>query len=157
MSRDDELARWYHQLRAILDAATDATRTLGVARASGAISDNIDDAASSRAEEVVTRIVELVAEANASAERIHQADPRMAAVVHPLLGVPGAPPEIDLRPWWSRLLQKVSATARRADAAESLETLRLEADAALVRAGGPAREARVGRPAISVAFGGDSA
>jgi len=48
----------------------------------------------------------------------------------------GAPPEVDLRPRWSRLLQTISATARRIAAAEALETLRLEADAALIRATG---------------------
>ena len=48
----------------------------------------------------------------------------------------GAPPEVDLRPRWSRLLQTISVTAGRTAAAEALETLRLEADAALIRATG---------------------
>jgi hypothetical protein len=136
MSGDDDLARWYHQLRAILDAVADATRSLGIARAAGGISDAIQDAAESRADDVLERIAKLVRKANALAARLHDADPSLADVVHPLLGIPGAPPEIDLRPWWSRLLQKISTTAQRTSAVESLETLRLEADAALLRATG---------------------
>ena len=111
----------------------DATRTLGIARASVGISDSIEDAADSRAEATLEKIAARVREANALAERLQATDRSLAEVVQPLLGVPGAPPEIDLRPWWSRLLQRVSATARRTDAGERLETLRLEADAALIR------------------------
>jgi hypothetical protein len=51
--------------------------------------------------------------------------------------VPGERPVVDLRPWWSRVLEKVSATARRNTAAQQLETLRLEADAALLRCARP--------------------
>jgi hypothetical protein len=75
-----------------------------------------------------------VREANQLADRLLAADPALGSIVHPLLGVPGDKPEVDLRPWWSRLLDKISSTASRAGAAESLETLRLEADAALLRA-----------------------
>jgi hypothetical protein len=52
------------------------------------------------------------------------------------LTVPGEKPVVDLRPWWSRMLEKVSSTARRNTAAQQLETLRLEADAALSRSAG---------------------
>jgi len=77
-----------------------------------------------------------VRRANAAAEQLCAADPSLAEVVHPLLGVPGDKPEVDLRPWWSRILQAISGVASRASLAESLETLRLEADAALIRASG---------------------
>jgi hypothetical protein len=136
MSTADGLAAWHHQLRLVLDAVADASRALGIARNTVAISDSIEGAAASRAEDVLERIDKLVRQANQLAERLHADDPALADVVQPLLGVPGARPEIDLRPWWGRLLDKISSGARRASAAESLETLRLEADAALIRAAG---------------------
>jgi hypothetical protein len=134
MSTDDDLARWHAQLRAILDAVADATRAFGIARASTGIADAIEDAADSRGEDSVERLAKLVRKANRLADRMLEADRSLADVVHPLLGVPGARPEIDLRPWWSRLLHKISTVAQRTEAAESLETLRLEADTALIRA-----------------------
>jgi hypothetical protein len=138
----DDLARWHRQLGVIVDAVADANRVLGIARASAPLSDAVLDAAESRADRLLERIVELVQQANDLAGRLHAADRSLADVVHPLLGVPGERPEVDLRPWWSRLLQKVSSTANRIAWAESLETLRLEADAALLRATG--RLARAG-------------
>src|SRR5262249_35901285 len=88
----------------------------------------------SRADEQRERIVELVEKANELAERLYAADRSLADVVHPLLGVPGERPEVDLRPWWSRLLHMVSSTAKRTAWAESVETLRRGAEAALLRA-----------------------
>jgi hypothetical protein len=134
MSGEDDLARWHRELHAILNAVADAMRLLGIARAGVAIIDSVENAADSRVEDLLENIATRVRAANALAERLQSADRSLAEVVQPLLGVPGDPPEIDLRPWWSRLLQRVSATARRTDAGERLETLRLEADAALLRA-----------------------
>jgi len=62
------------------------------------------------------------------------AAPNLAKVVHPLLCIPGEKPVVDLRPWWSKLLDRVSNTAKRATLAQRLDTLRLEADDALMRA-----------------------
>lgn len=128
-----ELTRWYEQLREILDASADAVRELGVTRASVGLSDGIEGASAGNAAALLKRIDALVRDANARACRIGASDPALHDVVHPLLGVPGEPPEVDLRPLWSRLLQRVSVTARRGTAVEQLETLRLEADAALLR------------------------
>lgn len=130
----DDLARWHRQLGVILEAVADANRVLGIARASVPLSDAVLDASLSRADQLLERIIKLVQQANELAGRLYAADRSLADVVHPLLGVPGERPEVDLRPWWSRLLQKLSATANRTAWAESLETLRLEADAALLRA-----------------------
>jgi len=134
MTAHDDLAAWHRQLLKILETVADATRVLGIARNAGGISDAIQAAAGSRAEAAVERIAKLVRQANELAERILATDPTAGSIVHPLLGVPGDKPEVNLRPWWSRLLEKFSPTVSRAGAAESLETLRLEADAALIRA-----------------------
>jgi hypothetical protein len=136
MVTTDDLARWHQLLRAILDAVADASRALGGARASGGLSGSVGRAMHSRAEELLDQICALVDEANLLAGRIALADASLADIVHPLLGVPGERPEIDLRPWWSKLLLLLSSTAHRTSAGESLETLRLEADAALIRATG---------------------
>lgn len=146
MTAHDDLAAWHRQLRRILDSVADATRALGIARGAGGISDAIQDAADSRAEDVIERIAKLVRQANQLAEQIHAADPATGPIVHPLLGVPGDKPEVDLRPWWSRLLDKISSTAVRASVAERLETLRLEADAALIRASAHSRHVRCPAP-----------
>ena len=129
----DDLVTWARQLRAILDATADAMRTLGIATNAVGLSDAVHAAAATSSEHAFAKIVKLVREANGLAERIVANNPEHRAIVLPLLSVPGER-TVDLRPWWSRLLDRVSATARRNSAAESLETLRLEADAALVRA-----------------------
>jgi hypothetical protein len=134
MAVDDDLARWHRELHAILNAVADTTRALGVAGASAGISRAVSRSADDRGGEGIDRIVQRVQAANAIAERLQAADPALAAVVQPLLSVPGERPEVDLRPWWSRLLGLISPGMRRTEAVESLETLRFEADAALMRA-----------------------
>lgn len=69
---------------------------------------------------------------------VRKANELAARVGEIALTMPGEKPIADLRPWWSRVLEKVSATARRNTAAQQLETLRLEADAALLRSAGGA-------------------
>jgi len=134
MAIEDDLARWHRELHAILNAVADTTRALGVARASVGISSAVTGSADDRGDEGIERIARRVQTANAMAERLQAADPTLGAVVQPLLGVPGERPEVDLRPWWSRLLRHVSPGLQRTEAVESLETLRFEADAALMRA-----------------------
>ena len=136
MAIDDDLAAWHGQLVQILEATADAMRKLGIARASAGLSSSVHEVAADSAEATVDTIAPRVRRANELALRLVAADPTLAEVVHPLLEVPGAAPIVDLRPWWSRLLQKVSGTASRASVVERLETLRLEADAALLRASG---------------------
>lgn len=134
MPIDDDLAAWHRELRDLLDATADAMRALGIATASAGLSKSVHVTAADSAGQTIATIATRVRRTNALAQRLADADPTLADVALPLLGVPGAAPDVDLRPWWSRVLQKVSATANRASAAEGLETLRLEADAALQRA-----------------------
>lgn len=120
----DDLEAWHRELRTLLDAVADAMRALGIARGAAGMSDAVHAVAAERGEDGFESIVRRVKRINLLAARVGE----------PTLSVPGAAPEVDLRPWWSRLLQRASATAQRTAIAESLETLRLEADAALVRA-----------------------
>jgi hypothetical protein len=122
-SRED-IEAWHRELRAILNQVADAMRALGIARDAVGVSDAVHEVASDNAETRLEKIAKRVRRANELATRVEEAP----------LTVPGAPPEVDLRPWWSKLLNKVSSTARRQAAAEGLETLRLEADAAMQRA-----------------------
>lgn len=144
MAVDDDLARWHRELHAILNAVADTTRALGVAGASVGISSAVRASADDRGDEGIDRIAQRVQTANAMAERLRAADPSLAGVVQPLLGVPGERPEVDLRPWWSRLLRHVSPGLQRTETIERLETLRFEADAALMRA--VTRLGQPGRP-----------
>jgi hypothetical protein len=120
----NDLEDWIRQLRLILDATADTKRTLDIAENAVGISDAVHGGAAGATAESLPRIVELVRAANAIGVRLGE----------PELGVPGEAPEVDLRPWWSRVLERVSSTARRNTAGQRLETLRLEADAALQRA-----------------------
>src|SRR5207237_7752305 len=128
------LVAWHHQLRLVLDTVADGTQAFGVTGDPLGVSDVIEGGPIGDAGDVMARVDKLVRQANELAERLHAADPRLAEVVYPLLGIPGAPPEVDLRPWWRRVLDKISG--HQARAVEQLETLRLEADAALIRAAG---------------------
>ena len=114
---------WARHLKMILDATADTSRMLALAENSAGISGDVQGGAASSAEAAMPRIVSLVRSANAIAARLGE----------PALTVPGEAPEVDLRPWWSRMLDFVSSTARRNTAGQQLETLRLEADAALQR------------------------
>lgn len=114
---------WSRHLRVILDATAEAVRVLAIADNASGVSDAVHGGAASKAEDSMVRIVRLVREANVVATRIGEHN----------LTVPGEAPQIDLRPWWSRLLDKVSSTARRNTAGQQLETLRLEATDALER------------------------
>ena len=114
---------WARHLKMILDATADTSRMLALAESSGGISGDVQGGAASSAEAAMPRIVSLVRSANAIAAQLGE----------PALTVPGEAPEVDLRPWWSRMLDLVSSTARRNTAGQRLETLRLEADAALQR------------------------
>ena len=130
----DDLVTWARQLQTLLDATADAMRALGIATNAAGVSDAVHAAAASRSEHAFPNIVKLVRDTIALAERIVAGNRAHGPIVLPLLSVPGEQTVVDLRPWWSRLLDKVSATARRNSAAEGLETLRLEANAALERA-----------------------
>ena len=114
---------WANHLKMILDATADTTRMLQLAQNAGGVSDSIQVGAGSSAEQAMPRLVGLVRSANSIAARLGE----------PALTVPGEAPEVDLRPWWSRMLDLVSSTARRNTVGQQLETLRLEADAALQR------------------------
>ena len=136
MSTPDELTAWRDQLAQILTAVADMLRALGISRGAGGLSDAVASAAAGQARGALDGLKQQVRRANAAAEQLCAAEPSLAEVVYPLLGVPGDKPEVDLRPWWSRILQAISGVASRASLVESLETLRLEADAALMRASG---------------------
>jgi hypothetical protein len=119
-----DLEDWVRHLRLILDATADTKRTLDIAENAVGISDAIHGGAANATAEGLPRIVQLVRAANAIGARLGELE----------LAVPGDAPEVDLRPWWSRLLERVSSTARRNTVGQQLETLRLEADAAVQRA-----------------------
>lgn len=119
-----EQEQWISILRAILHEVADLTRVLGIAEGAVGISEAVHGGAANDAEARMERLERMVRNANELAARLGE----MA------MTVPGEAPIVDLRPWWSRILEKVSSTARRNTAAQQLETLRLEADAALVRA-----------------------
>jgi hypothetical protein len=121
MSDADE---WTRQLKMILDTTADTRRVLGIAENAIGVSDAVHGGAAKAAEDAFPRLVKLVRTANVIAARLGESP----------LTVPGEAPEVDLRPWWSRILEKVSSTARRNTVGQQLETLRLEADAALQRA-----------------------
>jgi hypothetical protein len=127
LARMSDAEEWARRLRTILDATAEAKRVLDIADNSTGVSDAVHSGAGSKAEESMRRVVKLVYEANAIAARIGE---------HTLT-VPGEAPSVDLRPWWSKLLDKVSSTARRNTAGQQLETLRLEATDALQRASAP--------------------
>jgi hypothetical protein len=133
MPPPSELAAWRDQLAQILATVADLLGALGVSRGAGGLSKSVESAGEAHARAALDGLKAQVRRANAAAERLRAADPGLAEVVHPLLGVPGDRPEVDLRPWWSRVLGVLSSTAARASLVESLETLRLEADAALLR------------------------
>lgn len=118
-----EREEWVRALRTILDDVAVLARILGIAEGAVGISDAVHGGAATDAEQRMTRLERMVRNANELAARLGET---------PLI-VPGEKPVVDLRPWWSRVLEKVSATARRNTAAQQLETLRLEADAALLR------------------------
>lgn len=114
---------WITQLHTILGEVADAQRAIASAQNTNGIHGVINAGAANKA---VAKLVPVVRAANEIGQRIGET---------PLL-VPGEKPApgTDLRPWWSRLLDVVSGTARRQTADSHLETLRMEADAALVRA-----------------------
>jgi hypothetical protein len=118
-----EQEQWAVILREILNEVADLTRMLGIAEGAVGLSDAVHAGAAITAEERMKRLVRTVRRANELAVRIDEQ----------AMTVPGEAPVVDLRPWWSRMLEKVSATARRNTAAQQLQTLRLEADAALLR------------------------
>lgn len=118
-----EQEQWVASLREILHEVADLTRVLGIAEGAVGLSDAVHAGAADTASERMKRLVRRVRQANELATTVGEAT----------LTVPGEAPVVDLRPWWSRMLEKVSATARRNTAAQQLETLRLEADAALLR------------------------
>lgn len=122
----EEWERYVGCLRAILDEVAELTRILGIAEGAVGVSEAVHGGAAKDAEARMERLEHMVRNANELA----------ALVSEPTLTVPGEKPVVDLRPWWSRILEKVSSTARRNTAAQQLETLRLEADAALVRSVG---------------------
>ncbi len=131
MSREADLMEWHGVLQAILTAVADATRLLGISRASVGVSEPVQVVAAANADALLERITTLVRQANRLATMIADLEPPLGEVVHPLLGEPGAAPAVQLRPWWARLFDKLSS---RTTAHEQLETLRLEADAAAMRA-----------------------
>lgn len=117
---------WVRALRTILDETAELMRVLGIAEGAVGISEAVHGGAASSAEDRMKKLEGLVRQANELAARVGE---------HAMT-VPGEKPVVDLRPWWSRILEKVSSTARRNTAAQQLETLRLEADAALLRSVG---------------------
>jgi hypothetical protein len=117
---------WVRTLRTILDEVAELTRVLGIAEGAVGVSDAVHGGAAKSAEDRMVKLEKLVRQANELATRVDE----------PAMTVPGEKPIVDLRPWWSRMLEKVSSTARRNTAAQQLETLRLEADAALLRSVG---------------------
>jgi hypothetical protein len=123
-----EREAWVRALRTILDESAELRRVLGIAEGAVGLSDAVHGGAAGSAEERMKKLERLVREANELAVRVGE----------PPMTVPGEKPVVDLRPLWSRLLEKVSATARRNTAAQQIETLRLEADAALLRSAGTA-------------------
>lgn len=126
VSMTHEQEQWVQCLRTILNEVAEVTRVLGIAEGAVGISDAVHGGAAKDAEARMTHLEQLVRNANEVAARVGE----MA------MTVPGEKPVVDLRPWWSRVLEKVSSTARRNTAAQQLETLRLEADAALLRCAG---------------------
>jgi hypothetical protein len=122
----DELTAWRDQLAQIIATVADLLRALGISRDAGGLSAPVESAGADHVEAALDELKARVRRANAAAERLLAADPSLAEIAHPLLGVPGDKPVVDLRPWWSKLLQIFSSTAQRASIAESLETLRLE-------------------------------
>ncbi len=118
-----EREEWMRALRTILDEVAELTRVLGIAEGAVGVSQAVHGGAAATAEDRLKNLERLVRQANEVAVRVGE---------HAMT-VPGEKPVVDLRPWWSRMLEKVSSTARRHTAAQQLETLRLEADAALVR------------------------
>lgn len=134
MSSPKQLAEWRDQLAQLLVDIADLTSLLGVEHRSDEMASLVEPLDESQVREALARIKDQVRSANAAAEQLLAADPGMAEVVHPLLNLPGEKPVVDLRPWWSRMLDAVSRTAKRGTVAQSLETLRLEADAAMMRA-----------------------
>ena len=123
-----ERDEWVRVLRMILDEVSTITRVLGIAEGAAGVSSSVHGGAATDAEERMQKLERMVRKANEVATRVGEL----------ALTVPGEKPIVDLRPWWSRMLEKVSATARRNTAAQQLETLRLEADAALLRSVGRA-------------------
>lgn len=122
-----EREQWARVLRTILDEAATIMRQLGIAESAVGISGAVSDGAAVSAEVRLERLAATVRGANELAGRVGEMP----------LTVPGEKPVVDLRPWWSRVLEMLSATARRNTAGQQLETLRLEADAALLRAFAP--------------------
>jgi hypothetical protein len=123
-----EREEWVRVLRMILDEVATITRVLGIAEGAVGVSGAVHGGAATDAQERMLKLERMVRKANEVATRVGEL----------ALTVPGEKPIVDLRPWWSRMLEKVSATARRNTAAQQLETLRLEADAALLRSVGRA-------------------
>jgi hypothetical protein len=123
-----EREEWVRVLRMILDEVATITRVLGIAEGAVGVSGAVHGGAATDAEERMLKLERMVRKANEVATSVGEL----------ALTVPGEKPIVDLRPWWSRMLEKVSATARRNTAAQQLETLRLEADAALLRSVGRA-------------------
>jgi len=130
----EDLAHWYRELHELLNAVANARQAYGAARGAAPLSHLYARMSDKHGEDVLERIVRWVKAINATAERLAASDPALRGVVQPLLGVPGERPEVDLRPWWSRWLGRLSANVRRTEALERLETLRFEADAAMMRA-----------------------
>ncbi len=114
---------WITQLHTIIGEVASAKRAVESAQNTDGVHGMVNASAANKA---VAKLVPMVRAANEVGQRIGET---------PLL-VPGEKPAAgtDLRPWWSRLLDVVSGTARRQTADSHLETLRMEADAALVRA-----------------------
>ena len=137
------IAAWRDQLAQILDAAAELTSTLGVVHRSGEVQPVMEPATEGQVRAALAKVQDQVRHANTAAEHLLAEDPSLADVVQPLLSIPGEQPAIDLRPRWSRVLDFLSRTAKRATLAQALETLRLETDAALMRATG--RLARLAR------------
>jgi hypothetical protein len=143
MAAPKALAAWRDQLAQLLDEVLELTTALGVVHSSGDLQAPSAPANDRQVRGMLAKIQDEVRRANTAAGHLLADDPGLADVVHPLLSVPGEEPAVDLRPRWSRVLDFLSRTAKRATLAQALETLRLEADAAILRATG--RLARLAR------------
>src|SRR5512134_3608484 len=98
-----EREEWVRVLRMILDEVATLTRVLGIAEGAVGISGSVHGGAAADAEERMKQLLSMVRKANELAARVGEI----------ALTMPGEKPIADLRPWWSRVLEKVSATARR--------------------------------------------
>ena len=130
----EDLAYWYRELHELLNAVATAKQAFAAARGAAPLSELYARMSDKHGEDVLERLVRWVKAINATAERLQASDPTLRDVVQPLLSVPGERPEVDLRPWWSRWLGGLSANVQRTEGLEQLETLRFEADAAMMRA-----------------------